>query len=320
MNIGLSSTTEEPPSNPAHLRRRVLIAGMGVLVIIGVLFTIVIRSYLTEEGNREPVIVRSSAKPNSSDYLEIKASVMGVDLETDELMMRLEFEPHGAMTIGDGIPTHKLHLTVSSDTGEPLIFEAGEPMEPRQVRMELNEGEISDYPFDRYAGRFEVMVTETATESESFIPAPTQLQFYGYHHGLHFEVAPAPANTHNIARVNMSLTRSPLVLASVIFGMVLMWIIALMNIPFVGMVALRMWDDRELELFVYMTGLIVGFYFFRDALPNSPPIGTFSDYLAFFWAEAISGCSAIVLALVWLGRMYKDVAKSKSEPPTPPLR
>jgi Domain of unknown function (DUF4436) len=318
MNIGLSSTQESTSQsssqsslNQAKLRRRVLIAGMGVLVIIGVLFAIVIRAYLTEEGSREPVIVRSSAKPNSPDYLEIKASVMGVDLETDELMMRLEFEPHGAMTMGDGIPTHKLHLTVSSDTGEPLIFEEGEPMEAREVKIELSEGEISDYPFDRYAGRFEVMVTETEMESDKFVPAPTQLNFYGYHHGLHFEVAPAQANIHNIARVNLSLTRSPLVLASVIFGMVLMWIIALMNIPFVGMVALRLWDDRELELFVYMTGLIVGFYFFRDALPNSPPIGTFSDYLAFFWAEAISGCSAIVLALVWLGRMYKDVAKEK---------
>ena len=300
MNMGLSSgteTTSDSSISQVELQRRVILVSLGVLVIIGVLFAVVIRGYLTEEGSREPVVIRSSVRPESPDYLEVKASIAGVDLETDELVMRLEFEPHGSMTMGDAIPTRKLHLTVSSDTGEPLVFEPGEPMEPREIKIVLGDGEVSNYPFDRYMGRFEVAVTETEAESNNFIPAPTELKFYGYHHGYHFDVQPAQANAHNIARVNFELARSPLVLTSVIFGMVLMWIIALMNIPFVGMVVLRMWDGRELDLFIYMTGLIVGFYFFRDALPNSPPIGTFSDYLAFFWAEAISGCSLYFLDL-----------------------
>jgi Domain of unknown function (DUF4436) len=317
MNIGLSSTQESTSesssssSNQVALRRRVLIASIGALVIIGVLFAIVIRSYLTEEGSRQPVIIRSNVKPDSPDYLEVKASIMDVGIETDELTLRLEFEPHGTLNQGDGVLARRVHLDVSSDTDEGIVFEAGAPMEPREVKVELSDGEVSDYPFDHYMGHFEMLVTETEAESGGFIPAPSQLKFYGYQHGFHFDVAPAQASTHDIAGVGFTLTRSPLVLASVIFGMVLMWIIALMNIPFVGMVALRIWDDRELELFVYMTGLIVGFYFFRDALPGSPPIGTFSDYLAFFWAEAISGCAAIVLALVWVSRMYKDVAKGK---------
>jgi hypothetical protein len=54
--------------------------------------------------------------------------------------------------------------------------------------------------------------------------------------------------------------------------------------------------------------LIFGLPALRNVQPSAPPIGAFSDYVTFIWAELIVAVSAVITVWQWLLR-----APSKSE-------
>jgi hypothetical protein len=43
----------------------------------------------------------------------------------------------------------------------------------------------------------------------------------------------------------------------------------------------------------------------RNAQPGAPPIGTFSDFISFFWAEVFIALCLVILVFTWLLRPVK---------------
>jgi hypothetical protein len=52
--------------------------------------------------------------------------------------------------------------------------------------------------------------------------------------------------------------------------------------------------------------LIFGLPALRNIQPGVPPVGGFSDFLSFIWAEMMVSISAIALAWTWIVRSKKD--------------
>ena len=51
--------------------------------------------------------------------------------------------------------------------------------------------------------------------------------------------------------------------------------------------------------------LLFAFATVRNAQPGTPPIGTYSDFISFFWAEVIIALCLVVLVFTWLLRPAK---------------
>ncbi|MDP3584752.1 MAG: DUF4436 family protein [Thiobacillus sp.] len=60
--------------------------------------------------------------------------------------------------------------------------------------------------------------------------------------------------------------------------------------------------------------LIFGLPALRDTQPGVPPLGAFSDYLSYLWAEAIVAGCTIIAIWTWIARHRSD-----NEPPAPDL-
>jgi hypothetical protein len=58
----------------------------------------------------------------------------------------------------------------------------------------------------------------------------------------------------------------------------------------------------EIAMFSFIATLIFAFVTVRNALPGSPPVGTLSDKLSFFWAEGILGMCLLAVILTWIFR------------------
>ena len=50
--------------------------------------------------------------------------------------------------------------------------------------------------------------------------------------------------------------------------------------------------------------LIFGLPALRDAQPNVPPLGVFSDYISYLWAESIIEAATIIAIWIWILRHY----------------
>jgi len=60
--------------------------------------------------------------------------------------------------------------------------------------------------------------------------------------------------------------------------------------------------------------LIFGLPALRDTQPGVPPLGAFSDYLSYLWAESIVAACTIIAIWTWIARHRSD-----NEPPAPDL-
>jgi hypothetical protein len=104
--------------------------------------------------------------------------------------------------------------------------------------------------------------------------------------------------------VNIQVARSQTTQIIIIFAMVLLWLITITVLLMFLAVLLR---GRKVEfgMFGFMAGFLFSFVAFRNAMPGAPPIGTLSDYLAFFWGYAIISLSLIGLTMIWLFKPSK---------------
>jgi hypothetical protein len=61
--------------------------------------------------------------------------------------------------------------------------------------------------------------------------------------------------------------------------------------------------------------LIFGLPALRNAQPNVPPLGAFSDYLSFLWAEFIVASSTVIVIWRWiLSAREKKIPEKSDEP------
>ena len=56
-------------------------------------------------------------------------------------------------------------------------------MYPREITLDFYEGEVQEYPFDEHHALFEIVVSEKITTDGDWTSVPTELDFFGYHHG-----------------------------------------------------------------------------------------------------------------------------------------
>lgn len=99
----------------------------------------------------------------------------------------------------------------------------------------------------------------------------------------------------------MIVARSSTVTFFSVFVMVLMWGTTL-AVLFMTLSIILRGRKVELAMFSFIAALLFAFAAVRNSQPGVPPIGTFSDYISFFWAEVILSLSLLTIIFTWLLR------------------
>jgi hypothetical protein len=277
-----------------------IIVGLIVLALFGVLFTAALTSYQDETNNRTALVTMET--PAEGDYVSASARVLGVDPVKEEMSVRITFTPEGELS-NNGELTRELSLYVNSATGgQNRTFPKGKDMSPIDVTLDL-DGIVTDYPFDHHEGYLELYLTEPVKDEDP-LPVTIVSDFYGSMPGIKLDGSLDPASGENYNLIKIDIKRSSTILAIVIFAMALLWLITLTVIFMLLAVILR---GRKIEfgMFAFMAGFLFSFVAFRNAMPGVPPIGTMSDYLAFFWGYALVSISLVGLTITWLLRPAK---------------
>lgn len=283
-------------------KRRVIeiVASVVVLALFVVLFMAAYNSYISETTNRTALV--SMDAPSSSDFVSANARVLSVDPVKGEMSVRITFTPEGALAT-DGELKQELALYVNSATGgQNRTFPKGKDMSPIDVVLDM-DGVVTDYPFDTHQTFLELYLTQPVKDKDP-LPVLLKTDFTGSVPGLKIGASLNDSTDENYNLIDITTERSSTILVLVIFAMSLMWLITLTVVLMFLAVTLR---GRKIEfgMFAFMAGFLFSFVAFRNAMPGVPPIGTLSDYLAFFWGYALISLSLIGLTLTWLIRPSK---------------
>ena len=283
-------------------KRRMVELGVGVVVLIlfGLLFNSVYQAYYAETYSRLANIEGTPAQ--SADYVQADARVMSVDPIKGEMSVRVSFIPQGALA-ENGTLKQELSLYVNSATGgQNRSFPKGKDMSPIDVTLDM-QGMVTDYPFDNHQAALEMLLNQVVKDGDP-ISVPMVVNFSGSVTGLKIDASVDKTSGENYSLINIVVERSATTMAIIIFAMVLLWLITITVLLMFLSVVLR---NRKIEfgMFAFMAGFLFSFVAFRNAMPGAPPIGTLSDYLAFFWGYALISLSLVGLTITWLVRPTK---------------
>ena len=130
------------------------------------------------------------------------------------------------------------------------------------------------------------------------------MDFVGSIPGFKIDAAKAKESTEDYVGIDMTIARASTTMFFSLFVMVMMWGLTI-AVLFLTLSCVLRGRKVELAMFSFTAALLFAFASVRGAQPGTPPIGTYSDFISFFWAEVIIALCLVVLVFTWLLRPTK---------------
>ncbi|MFN2476243.1 MAG: DUF4436 family protein [Chthoniobacterales bacterium] len=130
---------------------------------------------------------------------------------------------------------------------------------------------------------------------------PIALALSGAVNGLAIDAGKAKEMTEAFVAVDLTINRALTARFFSLFIMAAMW---LLTAAVLFLVFHILADRRKIEvgMFSFLGALLFAFPALRNSHPGTPPIGTYGDFLAFFWAEVLIALCLLTILCTWLVR------------------
>jgi hypothetical protein len=274
-----------------------LIVGLILLAVFACAYIYTLNAYTSEADNRAAELSADSQKAGEN-RINVSGRIVTADPVKGDIMVRLEFAPHGNLASPDGTLARDVELYVASANGKNVHeFKKGKRMNPVEAVVEIYEGEPMDYPFDEHHA--ELNFAFAAPRGSEAIPVAVDMR--GSVAGLRLDTDYAKENAPDHAVIDISLERASTAVFFSIFIMIAMWLLVIA----VLFLVFRVFSGQrkiEISMFSFLGALLFAFPALRNSQPGTPPIGTLSDFIAFFWAEVIIALSLLAVVVRWLTR------------------
>ncbi len=300
--------------------------------LVALYITVLVRGS-TESTRRS---LQLSDEVSAADRVVVSVVVTNVNPASHELTAQLGFRLSGAIARDEVTPTTDLRLLVNNVGGlQQYDFPAGKRMNRIEAKFPLN-GELNRYPFDRYettmwllmttpAGNTKTKVSKTpenqpqealptdslgigASTFQQNLPLPMSLVLSAAMPGIKFNGNVSRNEISQLTGIHLKMRRADnLIAVSILIN-------AMMSALAFSVLAMVLRNTEESGEFGLVplpvaVALIFGLPALRNVQPGVPPVGAFSDYVTFIWAELIVAVSAIIT--VW-HRLLRPRSKSES--------
>jgi hypothetical protein len=269
---------QSSPTTNRHRTVRLLTAALLVViaaVCVGIgLYWITLNSQSAEE---------TAGDPGASDRVSVMSTVERIDAPRYTASVRIWVIPRGSFTSDGGDTANRDIEVLATGINEGnLSLTGGRRIASKTVTVELHDGEITNYPFDRYTGELYV----AAMRDGKNIPVELVVE----NDDAFFTLSATADSDSTEPGLELQFTRSISTKFMVALMFVVMWSLAL-SVAAAAVIVVR----KELGLLwnamSWMAATLFALTVFRGTAPGSPPFGCLLDYTAFLWAEAVVACS-----------------------------
>ncbi|WP_431234654.1 DUF4436 family protein [Mycolicibacterium psychrotolerans] len=290
-----------------HIRRvrdvglRRLVIGTALLVAV---ISASVAGYLISRNNTGQESYFGDA--TNPDRVNVTVWITKVDPVTQQLSVTVvDVAPSGRVADPDGNFAQDVTLTTAAIGNWKADIKTGDPAPDIEQRVSV-DGAVTDYPFDRYAGRLEVHVY---TADGNNVPVALTVVNTDPFFGL---TTAAGTSQNGGVLVNLGLHRSMPTMIFAVFVMVLMLGLALGAV----VAAFYVLHWRRGLIFPacsMMAAILFALIPLRNAVPGNPPIGSIIDFGSFFIAEAVISI-ALISSIVWGFRHQRKIELAESAP------
>jgi len=230
-----------------------------------------------------------------------------IDPVNDSLRMRISVVPDPSLADPATIADRDYLLKISRGKQiEHVEIRANQPLPEVTFDIDLDEGDIRDYPLDHYLATIGFSASErTQGGRERSLP----IHITAWEGILGFSVTGHNAVTQRPGeiRLQFSVRRSG---AVVFFGIAIYAAMMVMAICVLVVGVLLFLGVRSIDVALLgaFGAMIFALPALRHALPGAPPLGVRADILIFFWAELVAIIALCLFVLAWVRRGPRPTA------------
>ena len=316
-----------------------IVITIAVVVVFAVALVLVLNIYKSE-GERRSASV-SDLGDKDPNHIEVDATLLSIDAIKGDMVVRLEFLPKGEFTKdnGDTLAKDVKLFTNGANGKQETDFGKGKRMNPIEVTVSMFDGEVMDYPFDAHRGFLEMYFApgkeekksaESAKPAATPTPVPTPVaesdeakkpeadkkaetaekdedeipigvDFEGSLPGFKIGASKSKESTNDYVGIDITIARAGTTKFFSFFVMTMMWGFTIAVLLLALSVVLR-GRKVEVSMFSFTAALLFAFSAVRNAQPGTPPVGTYSDFISFFWCEVIIALCLVALVFTWVLR------------------
>jgi hypothetical protein len=289
----------------------ILIAG---LVVFACVYSLVLGVYQSEDALGSAVF--SSPAVSEPDHIDVYATLTSIEPLKGTLAVRLQFDPAGSLeSPEDQTLTRDVFITTYTSSGKAVYsFQPGDVITPLEITLNLYSKPISDYPFDSHYADLALSVSSVdvpdghgvVSSDHGVVPAkpsartaiPIALDLNDSVSGYKVTAGMAADARPGFTDIAVEINRSLTAIGFACFIMILTWLLALSALV-VALAVIFGGRKAEYTLLSWLAVLLFALPPLRNTMPGVPPIGSLTDFIAFFWAECIVAVSLIAVVAAW---------------------
>jgi Domain of unknown function (DUF4436) len=275
------------------LRRAVILAALliGCAVVYG---TILARSDLSRGPDEAEL-----GAPAGSARVALYVQPIQIDAVNESMQVRISVVPlsDAKVTIAD----RDFLLTIQRGRQvDHVQIQAGQLLPEVTFGLDLHEGDVRDYPLDRYVSLMTLAASERAQDgNEKSLP----IHVTAWEGVLGFDVKAKSASSQRSEELPLqfavSRTGGVAFFGVAIYGAMLVMMLCALIIGSLVFIGIR---RIEVTLIGALGAMIFALPALRNALPGAPPLGVRADIFIFFWAELGAVIALCLFIAAWARR------------------
>jgi Domain of unknown function (DUF4436) len=226
---------------------------------------------------------------------------VNVDALNDSMQVRVSLTPSRAFP-GEQMtaPERDLALMVAHDGWiERIDVRANQPVPTVTFAVDLNEGDVKDYPLDAYGATLRVACLDTASSAAGDAKLlPARLTVWEGLLGFHVETSEQPGGRPGEVRLNFQIRRSGAFafFALAAYGAMLVLACGALTIGVLVFIGVRRPEVAQVSALGAVTFALP---VLRNALPGAPPLGVHADMFVFLWTELAAVIALGMVVAIW---------------------
>jgi hypothetical protein len=306
-------------------KKRTRLKTAFVLALIALYLVVLVRG--STESTRRSLQLRDETP--AQDRITVSVLVTNVNPAAQELTAQLGFRLTGDIARDEVTPANDLKLLINNVRGQQEFdFPQGKRMNRIEAVFPLN-GNFNNYPFDRYQTTLWLLITIPPTFNKAQVskapenqpqvdlheqqlavgavtlqrstPIPLSLVVSAAIPGIKFQGSVTRNENTQVTGIALNLRRADSLITLSVLINLMMTGLALSVFAMVLQVTTAKGQFDLVPLSMSLS-LIFGLPALRNVQPGVPPVGAFSDYIIFIWAELIVAVSAVVTVWQWVLR------------------
>jgi hypothetical protein len=234
--------------------------------------------------------------PKGKARVALYVQPIQIDVVNESMQVRISVVPpsDAKVTIAD----RDFLLTIQrGGQVERVQIQAGQLLPEISLGFDLHEGDVRDYPLDRYVSLMTLAASERAQDgNEKSLP----IHVTAWEGVLGFDVKAKSVTSQRSEELQLqfavSRTGADSFFGVAMYGAMLMMMLCALIIGSLVFIGIR---RIEVALVGALAAVIFALPALRNALPGAPPLGVRADVFIFFWAELGAVVALCLFIAAW---------------------